>query len=248
MKRGEIYYIHHRHTVGKEIAKGRPAIIVSIDVLNNTSEVVEVVFLTTQPKKNLPTHVLIKATGTTSTALCEQVNTVSKTLVGTYFGKCTAEEMKQVDAALRSSLGIRVLEDVVRELNIPPLKSGAYTPNRLDNVATLPYVEEAKRTVQEHDAVNHPSHYTDGKIEVIDYIEDKGLDYHLGNAVKYISRAGKKDPAKKVEDLKKAAWYIAREIERLTKAEEKKNDPLIVNIDADAMKKAAQMAKGGRGL
>lgn len=66
------------------------------------------------------------------------------------------------------------------------------------------------------DNVNHPSHYTDGRIEVIDFIEDKKLGYHLGNAVKYISRAGKKDPAKKVEDLRKAAWYINREIERLT--------------------------------
>lgn len=63
--------------------------------------------------------------------------------------------------------------------------------------------------------VNHPSHYADGKIEVIDFIEDKGLNFHRGNAVKYISRAGKKDPAKEIEDLKKAAWYINREIERL---------------------------------
>ena len=68
-----------------------------------------------------------------------------------------------------------------------------------------------------YDSVNHPSHYTDGKIEVIDFIEDKKLGYHLGNAVKYISRAGKKDPTKKVEDLRKAAWYINREIERLLK-------------------------------
>lgn len=66
-----------------------------------------------------------------------------------------------------------------------------------------------------HDAVNHPSHYTDGKIEVIDYIEDKQLGYHLGNAVKYISRAGKKDPSKTTEDLKKAIWYIDRKIKKL---------------------------------
>lgn len=64
----------------------------------------------------------------------------------------------------------------------------------------------------EHDAVNHPSHYTDGKIEVIDYIEDKKLGFHLGNAVKYISRAGKKDPSKEIEDLEKAVWYINRYI------------------------------------
>ena len=66
------------------------------------------------------------------------------------------------------------------------------------------------------DNVNHPEHYTDGKIEVIDYIEDKKLGYHLGNAVKYISRAGKKDPDKYIEDLQKAVWYLNREIDRKT--------------------------------
>ena len=65
------------------------------------------------------------------------------------------------------------------------------------------------------DAVNRPAHYTDGKIEVIDFIEDKGLNFHRGNAIKYIARAGKKNPAKEVEDLEKACWYINREIERL---------------------------------
>lgn len=65
------------------------------------------------------------------------------------------------------------------------------------------------------DNVNHPSHYNDGKIEVINYIEDKNLGFHLGNAVKYISRAGKKDPAKHIEDLEKARWYLDREIQRL---------------------------------
>lgn len=67
-----------------------------------------------------------------------------------------------------------------------------------------------------NDAVNHPSHYTDGKIEVIDFIEQKNLNFHRGNAVKYIARAGKKDPAKEVEDLRKAVWYLNREITRLT--------------------------------
>lgn len=69
------------------------------------------------------------------------------------------------------------------------------------------------------DPVNHPSHYTDGKIEVIDYIEDKGLDFCLGNAVKYISRAGRKDQSKEVEDLQKAIWYINRKIEQIGKEE-----------------------------
>ena len=67
-----------------------------------------------------------------------------------------------------------------------------------------------------NDNVNHPSHYTDGKIEVIDFIEDKKLNYHLGNAVKYIARAGKKDPDKYIEDLQKAIWYLQREVNRLS--------------------------------
>ena len=65
-----------------------------------------------------------------------------------------------------------------------------------------------------HDPVNHPAHYTDGQIEVIDFIDDKQLSYCLGNAVKYNSRAGKKDPAKTIEDLQKAVWYLNHEIEK----------------------------------
>ena len=61
-----------------------------------------------------------------------------------------------------------------------------------------------------HDAVNHPSHYTRGKIEVIDFIEDQQLQYHLGNVIKYIARAGYKGD--KLEDLKKARWYLDRYI------------------------------------
>ena len=64
------------------------------------------------------------------------------------------------------------------------------------------------------DNVNHPDHYNHGKIEVIDFIEDKELGFHLGNAVKYISRAGRKNPDKTVEDLRKAVWYINRQIQR----------------------------------
>lgn len=62
----------------------------------------------------------------------------------------------------------------------------------------------------EHDAVNHPSHYTRGRIEVIDFIEDQQLPYHLGNVIKYIARAGYKGD--KLEDLKKARWYLDRYI------------------------------------
>lgn len=70
-------------------------------------------------------------------------------------------------------------------------------------------------TLPQNDVVNRPAHYTDGKIEVIEFIEDKKLGFCLGNAVKYIARAGKKDPTKEVEDLKKARWYIERRIKEI---------------------------------
>ena len=62
------------------------------------------------------------------------------------------------------------------------------------------------------DPVNHPAHYKYGGIETIDFIEAKDLNYRLGNVVKYISRAGKKD-SDPVQDLEKAAWYLKREID-----------------------------------
>lgn len=62
------------------------------------------------------------------------------------------------------------------------------------------------------DVVNHPDHYKVGGIETIDFIEAKQLNYHLGNVVKYITRADHK--GKRLEDLKKARWYLDREIER----------------------------------
>lgn len=65
----------------------------------------------------------------------------------------------------------------------------------------------------EDDPVNSPSHYTYGKIEVIEYILDKGLDFCLGNVIKYVSRAGHKNNA--LEDLQKAAKYLEFKINEL---------------------------------
>lgn len=60
------------------------------------------------------------------------------------------------------------------------------------------------------DLVNHPPHYTAGGVETIDFIEAKNLNYNLGNAVKYITRADHK--GNRLQDLEKARWYINREI------------------------------------
>jgi hypothetical protein len=66
--------------------------------------------------------------------------------------------------------------------------------------------------------VNHPNHYGgDNVYETIKVIEAWGLDFHLGNTVKYISRAGKKDTDKEIQDLLKAKWYLERKLEILKK-------------------------------
>ena len=67
--------------------------------------------------------------------------------------------------------------------------------------------------------VNNPQHYGGATniYEAIKVIEAWNLDFHLGNTVKYISRAGKKNPEKELEDLKKAAWYLQRRIDNLQK-------------------------------
>lgn len=96
------------------------------------------------------------------------------------------EEMEAVASAARA---------------IPPVGTKARTVDRCPEV--------------EHDPVNHPSYYCDGGIETLDFILAKRLSFLLGQVVKYISRAGKKDPAKCVEDLKKAQFYLDREIERM---------------------------------
>lgn len=67
----------------------------------------------------------------------------------------------------------------------------------------------------QNDPVNHPSHYTKGKIEVADFIADQKLNFDRGNAVKYVCRAGFKDPTKEIQDLEKAIWYINHEIKTL---------------------------------
>lgn len=79
---------------------------------------------------------------------------------------------------------------------------------------TSPKKEVVK--IAREDNVNHPSHYKVGGIETIDFIEAKALGYNLGNVIKYLTRADHK--GNKLEDLKKGAWYLLREIKSLEKA------------------------------
>lgn len=103
--RGDIFYITQGSYVGSEQKSGRPGIIVSNDLANKHSPNVEVVFLTSQEKKALPTHVEVIAR-VPSTALCENIQTVSKERLSDFIRSCTTSEMKAIDKALLHSLGI----------------------------------------------------------------------------------------------------------------------------------------------
>ena len=112
---------------------------------------------------------------------------------------------------------IEYLEEDI-EVNESDLKDSEIK-EKVNAKETLQETLDKVKEPVENDNVNHPSHYTDGNIEVMDFIEDKQLNFAKGNVIKYVSRAGKKDPNKELEDLKKAMWYLNREIERLSKEE-----------------------------
>ena len=104
--KGDIFYIENNfHSDGAIISGSRPAIIVSNNLCNKHSDFVEIVYLTSKEKKPLPTHVTIICK-TPSTALCEQIFTVSKKRIGEYIRSCNEKEMKAIDTALKISLGL----------------------------------------------------------------------------------------------------------------------------------------------
>lgn len=109
VKRGEVYYIDkdgRNQGIGAEQWLGRPGVIVSNDAANASSRVVEVVFLTTQPKSSLPTHVVVSSTGRSSTVLCEQITTIDVARIGNYMCTLSGDEMRRIDTALAVSLAL----------------------------------------------------------------------------------------------------------------------------------------------
>lgn len=155
IKRGEIYYIERDYkTTGSEQIAGRPAIIVSNNKNNENSTTVEVVYLTTQPKADLPTHVTVRGTGKGSIALCEQITTVSTERIGSFSGICNKQEMEAIDTALLISLGIscepqkeKVVE-VVKEVpvevvkEVPAERSDTMTCKNAETQAKLELMQE----------------------------------------------------------------------------------------------------------
>lgn len=123
IRRGDIFYVSNtgQGQVGSEMKKDRPAVIVSCDANNGHSDVVEVVFLTSKPKKGLPTHVDMYSTGRKSVAICEQPTPVAIQRVNNYMGRATEEEMQEIDEALAVFFELKrkyVLEKYIRNLEI----------------------------------------------------------------------------------------------------------------------------------
>lgn len=108
VKRGDIFYITYSKNFNDSYSydtTGRPGVIVSDDHLNRGSEYVEVVYLTTKIKRDMPTHVDVFCK-TPSTALCETIHTVEKDRIGTYVRTVSDEEMEGIERGLMRSLGM----------------------------------------------------------------------------------------------------------------------------------------------
>lgn len=106
IQRGDIYYVKSPPSaLGSEQMFSRPAVVVSNNANNKFSPNVEVVYLTSQSKKPLPTHTAV-ACKVPSTALCENIMTISKERLGNYIRTCSEQEMSCIDTALLNSLGI----------------------------------------------------------------------------------------------------------------------------------------------
>lgn len=107
MKRGDVYYVKAvGYSFGDERSADRLALIVSNDKNNTFSNVVEIVYLTSQEKKDLPTHVKVRCKGVPSTVMCEQINSIAKSRLTEHMATLTPSEMQMVDIALSISIGV----------------------------------------------------------------------------------------------------------------------------------------------
>lgn len=107
-------------------------------------------------------------------------------------------------------------EEQNKEINGGEINKNSFI-NVISFLESIGWSNVKENNIEMSDNVNHPSHYggEDNPYEAIKVIEAWNLGFCLGNAVKYISRAGKKDKSKEVEDLEKAVWYLQREIDKL---------------------------------
>lgn len=126
IKRGDVYYIAALQSEKDGCVQqgGRPGIVIGNNAGNLHSSVVIVVYTTTQRKTSLPTHVAINSLSEISTALCEQIVTVSKSRLCEFMGRLTVEEMKEVDKALRISIALSQNPQPSENVGIPFFECG----------------------------------------------------------------------------------------------------------------------------
>lgn len=123
-KRGEIYYIRDtRQVVGSEQKSNRPAVIVSNNKNNEHSGVIEVVYMTTQPKTDMPTHFVTHSALKPSTVLCEQISSVYIDRIGEWVGTLTDDEMKALDYCIVISVGLANESGIVEPISEDLLNS-----------------------------------------------------------------------------------------------------------------------------
>ena len=104
--RGEVWYVDPVGTVGSEQRGERPAVIVSNDIGNKNAPIVEIVYITTQIKAKLPTHVAVNSFKLTGTALCENVTTIDKSRLVNRLTRLTDQQMLLIEKAMCISLDI----------------------------------------------------------------------------------------------------------------------------------------------
>jgi hypothetical protein len=145
-------------------------------------------------------------------ATAKKVKKVSRaSLMRQYYNGNPTATVKEVADKFKTSYSVAYM---VRKEMQKPKKQRAGNWKRIAVFSSGKSILNPEITVEEPkvDPVNHPTHYKVGGIETIDFIEAKSLGYHLGNAVKYITRADHK--GNRLQDLQKAKWYIDRAIEK----------------------------------
>jgi hypothetical protein len=126
--------------------------------------------------------------------------------------KLIPQYVHQVVHKMKSDAKIPTAVDTVTQITPDRMKELVYQHTRPKHRMQSAIPRDIV-TTHHTDTVNHPAHYIVGGVETIDFIEAKGLGYHLGNVIKYVTRADHK--GQKLEDLKKAQWYLNRAIEKL---------------------------------
>lgn len=156
MKRGEIYYINITpQTSVVEKKAGRPAVIVSNDKIINTSETVNVVYMTTNPEKDLSTNVLTRADEKNSTILCDRIFNINKARVGDYICTLSDKEIQQLDIALAISTGldlgaVQVMREPTEE-EMARIRERARAEARAEFLATVKPEPKAPQIIENPD-------------------------------------------------------------------------------------------------